>query len=136
MPERAFAHNKIKTLISRVVDGLVVKNKLGVFFGDGMMFTSESEEFSCYPDGMFASQKTIDANGVWLAGSKKSGEETELVGTADLMIEVVSRTSELKDTEWYMIWYWNAGIAEYWVIDAREGLPEWTAYRRGAIPFN
>jgi Uma2 family endonuclease len=131
MPERATAHNRIKTAVSRVVDGLVVRNKLGIFFGDGMMYTSESEGFSCCPDGMFASRATIDAKRVWLTGSKRSGEETELVGTPDLMIEVVSHSSELKDTEWYMTWYWNAGIPEYWVIDGRVGPPDWTVYRRG-----
>jgi len=131
MPERGIAHNRIKTAVARVVDGLVVRNQLGVFFGDGMMYTSESQGFSCLPDGLFASRATIDAGRVWLAGSKKSDEETELVGTPDLTIEVVSLSSEVKDTEWYMTWYWNAGIAEYWVIDARAGKPEWKLFHRG-----
>src|SRR4051812_16207347 len=65
MAERAFAHNKIKTLVARVVDGLVENLGLGVYFGDGMTFTSEDKEFTCVPDGVFASQDAIDNRRVW-----------------------------------------------------------------------
>jgi Uma2 family endonuclease len=130
MAERAFAPNKIKVLVARVLDGLVVENKLGVFFGDGMTFTSESAELTTVPDGLFARQETIDAGRVWLVGGEKSEQDTELGGTPDLVIEVVSKTSVDKDTEWLMSKYHDAGIAEYWVIDARDDPLRFRIYRR------
>jgi Uma2 family endonuclease len=129
MPERAFAHNKIKVLLARVLDGLVVENKLGVYFGDGMTFTSESSEFTSVPDGIFVSQETIDAGRVQLVGGAKSRQDTELVGTPDLVIEVVSPTSVDKDTEWLMSKYHDAGITEYSVIDARDEPLRFWIYR-------
>jgi Uma2 family endonuclease len=136
MPERLFAHTKIKTLVSGVLDRLVRKNHLGVYFGDGALFTSETEHFSCVPDGIFVSRATIDAGRVWLSGSKRSAEETELVGCPDLTIEVVSRSSVWKDTDWYMTWYWNAGIEEYWLIDARKASIDFTIHRRDAKGYH
>lgn len=38
----------------------------------------------------------------------------------DLVIEIVSPSSEDKDTEWLQKYYWEAGIPEYWLIDARK----------------
>lgn len=131
MPERAFPHNKIKTLIARVLDGLVEDNNLGVYFGDGMTFTSEEGGFTSVPDGIFISQKSIDERLVKLTGGKRSHQDTELVGTPDLLVEVVSDSSEYKDTEWLMANYWNAGVTEYWVIDGRTEPLRFTIHRRG-----
>jgi Uma2 family endonuclease len=131
MPERAFAHNKIKTLLARVLDGLVEDNNLGVYFGDGMTFTTEAGGFTSVPDGMFVSQATIDAGRASLTGGRRGHQDTELVGVPDLVIEVVSDSSEYKDTEWLMANYWNAGVPEYWVVDGREEPLRFTIHRRG-----
>lgn len=131
MPERAFTHNKIKTLVARVLDGFVEENGLGVYFGDGMTFTSEEGGFTTVPDGIFLSQQSIDDGLVKLTGGKRSHHDTELVGTPDLIVEVVSDSTEYKDTEWLMANYWNAGISEYWVIDSRMEPLLFTIYRRG-----
>ncbi len=131
MPERAFAHNQVKTLIARVLCGLVEDNDLGVFFGDGMTYTSKEEKFTAVPDGMFVSQESIDAGRVRLTGGKDSNRDTELIGTPDLLIEVVSDSSEDKDNEWQMSRYWNLGVPEYWVVDGRQEPLRFTIYRRG-----
>ncbi len=56
----------------------------------------------------------------WLGGEK--GLHTELVGSPEIVIEIVSKSSEVKDTEWSgRPHISDAGIAEYWLIDAREG---------------
>jgi Uma2 family endonuclease len=43
----------------------------------------------------------------------------ELEGTPEWVLEVVSRSSVQKDTEWLRAAYHRAGIAEYWLIDAQ-----------------
>lgn len=135
MPERAFAHNRIKTAVAATLGRLVQQGKLGVYFGDGMLFTSEEAGFTTSPDGMFISKATIAGGGIRLTGAKEGEEDTQLLGSPDLVIEVVSDGSEFKDTEWLMAGYWNAGVTEYWLIDARKAPVRFTTYRRGAKGF-
>ncbi|HET6573938.1 MAG TPA: Uma2 family endonuclease, partial [Fimbriiglobus sp.] len=104
-------------------------------FGDGMLFTSEEAEFTTAPDGMFISNATMAASRIRLAGAKEREEDTQLLGSPDLVIEVVSDGSEFKDTEWLMAGYWNAGVTEYWLIDARKAPVRFTTYRRGPKGF-
>ncbi|MDB5310100.1 MAG: hypothetical protein JWO38_4302 [Gemmataceae bacterium] len=132
IPERAYAHNQIKTLVASVLMPLVTGNDLGVYFGDGMTFTNEEEGFTCIPDGIFGSRESIDAGRVRLTGGKRGHQDAELVGIPDLIVEVVSDSSVDKDTEWLMSKYWNAGIPEYWLIDGRSGPLRFALYRHGA----
>ncbi len=135
MGERAFAHNGIKTKLARVLDGLAEEYSLGVYFSDGMTFTSEVGSFTSVPDGMFVCRKTIDEGRVQLTGGRRSHHDTELTGTPDMVIEVVSGSSAYKDTEWLMANCWNAGVGEYWVIDGREEPLRFAIYRRGERGF-
>lgn len=136
MPERAFAHNRIKTALAGVISPIVEAGGMGVYFGDGMLFTSTKAKFSVYPDGMFVSQASIDDGRVWLTGAKEGEEDTELRGSPDLTIEVVSDTSEDKDTEWLMGRYWDAGVQEYWIVDARKEPVKFAIHRRGPKGFS
>ncbi len=129
MAERAFAHNKIKTRLARVLDGLVDEHQLGVYFGDGMAYTNEAEGFTSVPDGMFVSREAVESGRVRLTGGARGARDTEVVGVPDLMIEVVSDRSVDKDTAWLLAKYWAAGIPEYWVIDARKEPLKFTLYR-------
>jgi Uma2 family endonuclease len=47
----------------------------------------------------------------------------ELLGTPDMVLEVISRTSVRKDTEVLRELYSRAGIPEYWLVDARGSTP-------------
>ena len=70
---------------------------------------------------MFVSNASLEAKRVvFTAGEDPEADATELVGSPDLVIEIVSRTTRDKDAEWLMSAYHNAGIREYWLIDARE----------------
>lgn len=135
MPERAFAHNRIKTAVAATLDSLVAAEKLGAYFGDGMLFTSKEAGFTTAPDGLFVSNTMMEAGRVWLTGAKEGEEDTQLHGTPDLVIEVVSDGSEFKDTEWLMSGYWNAGVGEYWLIDARKEPLRFAVHRRGPKGF-
>src|SRR5690349_18865287 len=94
MGERAFAHNGIKTELASVLHPLVREGNLGVYFGDGMTFTSEAGGFTSVPDGLFVSRASIDGGRVSLTGGRRSHHDTELVGRPDLVLEVVSDSSE------------------------------------------
>jgi len=94
MPERAFPHNQTKTEVASLLHPIARTDRAGVFFSDGMTFTSESAGFTSVPDGMFVCRKTIDAGLVQLTGGRRGHQDTELTGTPDLVIEVVSDSSE------------------------------------------
>ena len=135
MPERAFAHNRIKSMITAKLLPLAEEEEAGVYFGDGMTFTSEECNFTCVPDGMFVRHETIASGEAFLRGGRKSAGDTELVGKPDLVIEVVSNSSEFKDDAWLMTWYWEAGVREYWVIDARREPLKFHIHRSGPRGF-
>lgn len=135
MAERALVHNRIKMAIGETIGPIVRREDLGLYFGDGMLFTSTVAKFSTYPDGMFVSNESIESRRVTLAGAKPDEEDTRLVGSPDLVVEVVSDSSEDKDTEWLMAGYWNAGVGEYWLVDARKEPLRFTILRRGRKEF-
>jgi Uma2 family endonuclease len=127
--EEAYSHNFVKTAV--YISLAPICEPLGLFFCDGMLLTNDAAGLGTEPDGMFVSNASWEAGRVNLASGRR-GENTELIGTPDLVIEVVSPSSEDKDTEWLMSAYHNAGIPEYWLIDAREEDDlRLTIYKRG-----
>ncbi|HEX4591742.1 MAG TPA: Uma2 family endonuclease [Gemmataceae bacterium] len=116
--EQIFSHNQVKMEITRVLGGLVKQTKTGRFFTDGLRITNRPAEISGEPDGSYASFDTLRAGRAKYVEGKEGGY-TQLEGVPDLVIEIVSPSSEDKDTEWLQKYYWEAGISEYWLIDAR-----------------
>ncbi len=128
--EELYSHNFVKAAVSETLNRLVRERRLGVFVADGMRFTNEDAGIATVPDALFF---TFDA----LAAGRivtRAGQEavaTELRGSPDLIVEIVSPSSEDKDTEWFMSAYWNAGVTEYWLIDARGKAVRFDVFKRG-----
>jgi Uma2 family endonuclease len=117
--ERFFDHGQVKAEVCRVLGNLMKETRFGRFAPDGTRYSHPETQLSTEPDGLvIATEKFADRRVELVAGAK--GKDTELIGTPDLVIEIVSPSSEDKDTEWLMSAYHNAGIPEYWLIDARE----------------
>jgi Uma2 family endonuclease len=57
------------------------------------------------------------------------GGYTELQGSPDMVLEIVSRSSVNKDTETLKKVYWESGIREYWLVDARRDPISFTIFR-------
>ena len=101
-----------------------------------MLLTNDRAEVANEPDAMVVLTESWEARRVWTtAGLTTGAKATELVGTPDLVVEIVSPSSEDKDTEWLMSAYWNAGIPEYWLIDARDTPLRFDIFKRGAKGF-
>jgi Uma2 family endonuclease len=129
--QQAFSHVRVKDVVGRVVGGLVARESLGEYFGDGLRITNEDAGISNVPDGTFISAESFTNRTVkWV-----NGGFTELEGSPDLIIEVVSDSSEDKDTEWLMRAYWDAGVREYWLIDARNQPLRFEIYKAAAKGF-
>jgi len=82
------------------------------------MLTNLVADISGNPDGTFVSNKALAAERVRLVEGADEGF-VELEGSPDMVLEVVSRGSVHKDTVVLRDAYWEAGVREYWLVDAR-----------------
>ena len=53
-----------------------------------------------------------------------------------MVLEVVSDSSEKKDNQTLFEAYFDAGVSEYWLVDARGKVIEFNIYKRGAKKFS
>lgn len=133
--EEFSSHNVVRAEIGAVLHILVKEMKFGRYVPEGMRYGHRETELSTEPDGMIFSHESLGEGRVRFTGGEK-GMQTELLGSPEIVIEITSESSEVKDTEWAMSAYHNAGIQEYWVIDARdEDDLQFTIYRRGKKEF-
>lgn len=116
--EQVFAHGLLKTRISTALDTLVQQGGLGFYFCNGVLVTNEAADLSGNPDGTFVSADALESGRVALTEGAEHGF-TELVGTPDMVLEVVSDSSVTKDNQTLRAAYWEAGIPEYWIADGR-----------------
>jgi Uma2 family endonuclease len=129
--EQVFSHNQVKKAVAYTLTRVELETESGRFFPDGLRLTNRPAELSGVPDGMYVTFKSLRAGRANYVESKDGGY-TELDGVPDVVIEVVSRSSVDKDTEWLQKMYWEAGIPEYWLIDARRSPPAFDIFRHTA----
>jgi Uma2 family endonuclease len=103
-------------------------------FSDGALLTNEIAELSGNPDAVFVSNRSIEEGRVTRVEGKDGGY-VELVGTPDMVLEVVSDRSVKKDNETLFEAYHEAGIPEYWLVDARGSGVEFSIYKRSAKKY-
>ena len=109
-------HNRIKTAVSNVLDLLTKTDQIGIYLSDGMLLTNLKAGLSTEPDGMYISYATLKSGRAVL----EEGEESlEVLGSPDVVLEVVSGTSVKKDTVVLRKLYARGGVPEYWIADSR-----------------
>jgi Uma2 family endonuclease len=132
--EQIFSHVAVKTEICRVLATVVKEQKIGMYLVDGVLLTHEAAEVSNNPDAVYVSNGSFTAKRVTLVEGKDGGY-VELLGSADMVLEVVSDSSEKKDNQTLFEAYFEAGVSEYWLVDARGAEIEFDIYQRGAKKF-
>lgn len=133
--EEFSSHNALRAELGAVLHVLVKSMGFGRFVPEGMRYGHRETELSTEPDGMIVSHEALNNEDVRLVGGEK-GMQTEMVGSPEVVIEIVSESSEVKDTEWTMSAYFDAGIQEYWVFDARDVDDlRFTIFKRGRKEF-
>ncbi|HWG46073.1 MAG TPA: Uma2 family endonuclease [Gemmataceae bacterium] len=128
--EDLYLHNRVKTQFTIVLGALVETLGLGIWIGDGMLLRHSTADLSTEPDGMFVSYDALRSGRV----VRVEGETSnclQLEGTPEMTLEVVSATSVHKDTVELRELYWQAGVLEYWLVDARGATPRFDILRRG-----
>jgi Uma2 family endonuclease len=117
--EQVFTHVLVKTRIIAVLGQLAKGEERGLFLGGGLLLTNFAADISGNPDATFISNEALDSDRVRLIEGKRGGY-TEIHGSPDMVLEVVSNSSVQKDYEVLRQAYWEAGVREYWLVDARK----------------
>ena len=131
LSKEQFSHNQIKGEYGIVLGALAKRSRPGRYFPDGMLLTNTDADLSSKPDGTFVSIESFELGRVRLVEGAAEGY-VELQGTADMVLEVISDSSVQKDTDWLRDLYWQAGIREYWLVDARGDRLEFNTLRHTA----
>lgn len=129
--EKLFSHNRVKTQFTVVLGALVESASLGYFFPDRALLSNPPASVSTEPDGTFVSFASLKAGQARLVEGA-TDDFIELEGAPDMVLEVVSDHSVRKDTRVLRELYWRAGIAEYWLVDARADPVKFDILRRAA----
>lgn len=120
-PEDLFCHGTAKMEIGTVLYLHVQNQDLGHVFSDKTRISSPIAELSAEPDILFLSHETLDQNQARLVPKASGGEGrfVEIEGAVDLVVEIISDSSVTKDTGRLPPLYFEAGVRELWLVDAR-----------------
>lgn len=132
--EQVFTHSHIKSEFSVVVGGFIRNRTLGYSFVNGILLVNEAVDLSCNPDFTFVSHESFAADRVVLKEGNREGY-TEVHGSPDMVLEVVSDSSEQKDWVRLREAYFEAGVGEYWIVDARGDVTEFQILKRSGKAF-
>jgi Uma2 family endonuclease len=127
--EQIFTHVRIKTVITAILYSLTDQEQLGLYFTGGLLLSNFAADVSGCPDGLFLSTATLESDRIRLIEGKDGGF-TELQGSPDMVLEIVSKSSVRKDDVVLRRAYWEAGIAEYWIVDVRKAPVRFDVLRR------
>jgi Uma2 family endonuclease len=129
--EQIFTHVQIKTEITVVLGALVKREKLGRYLTDGVLLSNFAADVSGNPDGLFLSKATRTSDRIRLIEGKEGGY-VELQGSPDMVLEIVSESSEDKDDVQLRKAYFEADVPEYWIVDVRKEPYRFDVLRRTA----
>jgi Uma2 family endonuclease len=119
-PQEVESHAKVKGAVYRDLGQLVDQEDLGDLLPDPTMLVHHEAGVSNEPDATFCSWDSLHSKRVEYRERKEGSTRfVEVVGSPDMVLEVVSRSSFDKDTKKLAVSYFNAGIDEYWLVDAR-----------------
>ena len=136
-PEDIFCHGAPKSEFAGVLQSRVKREKLGILLIDATRISSPEANLSCEPDIVFVSREAIDSRRAVLVpkATGEPGRYVEIEGAVDLIVEIVSDTSVAKDTRRLPMAYFQAGVREFWLADAREEKPIFIIHRSGPSGF-
>ena len=120
-PEDLFCHGTLKTEIIGVLYRRVKQGALGHLFTNSTRVCCPQAGLSAEPDVVFVSHEALRAGRVRLVpgSTQELGRYVELEGPPDLIVEIVSDSSVGKDTRRLPEAYFQAGVREFWLADAR-----------------
>jgi Uma2 family endonuclease len=119
-PEDIFCHATLKTEIVSVLASRIKRENRGFLMSDRTRVSSPAADLSVEPDVVFVSREALDEGRIRLIPKAGVADRyVELEGAPDLIVEMVSDSSVVKDTRRLPEAYFQAGVAEFWLVDAR-----------------
>jgi Uma2 family endonuclease len=119
-PESLETHNKVKGEFTSALVRFVRDHDLGEGYCARALFTNVAARVSTEPEFLFVSWAASETGRVTLGRRRQRREEfIEIIGTPDMVLEVLSDSSVRKDLVRLKAAYERAGVPEYWVVDAR-----------------
>ena len=136
-PEDLFCHGTLKSEIAAALHGRVKLGKWGHLFIDKARVSSPKADLSVEPDIVLLSHEAIRSGRVRLTpkAGGKPGRYVEIEGAPDLVVEIVSDSSVTKDTARLPAAYFQAGVREFWLADARGAEPVLVIHHPGPSGF-
>ncbi len=136
-PEDLYCHGALKVELIRVLSQHVKTGQLGDLFTDRTRVSAPRANLSVEPDIVFVAVDSLETGRVRLVpkASGGPGRYVELEGGPDLVVEIVSDTSVRKDTERLPAAYFQAGVREFWLADARAEPIVFRIHHRGRTAF-
>ena len=105
---------------------------IGEVFHDGMPVVVKADGLTYEPMICCVTTPAFDSRRVTLTVTEdRLGRYVELVGSPDLVVEIISGSSVTKDTAKLFDLYYAAGVQEYWLIDARGEAIDFRLLTRG-----
>lgn len=132
--EQIFTHLDVKGEIFFTIKRILRTDDIGRMFTDGLFLVNELAGISGKPDGTFIAHESRRNGLVTFIEGKERGF-TQVVGSPDMLLEVVSDSSEKKDLDILLDDYYVAGVKEYWLVDVRGDDLRFEIYRRGKSAF-
>ena len=130
--EEVESHVLLKGDLTIQLGQFVHANNLGRVFPDGTLLTNDEAQIANEPDLIFCRFETLQARKAFPRPSIPGFRHSiELCGSPDLVVEIVSKSSVRKDKIELRESYFEAGIDEYWIIDARRDGVELMILTRG-----
>jgi Uma2 family endonuclease len=120
--EQFYVHDQVKQAVAQVLGALADQTDLGRFAPDGMHLSHPGANLSTVPDSFYVSYDAIRTGRVQRVPNAHQVGVLEMVGTPDMVLEVVSDSSVTKDMVTLPALYQAAQIPEFWRIDARADL--------------
>lgn len=132
--EQLYDHNQVKAAITATLFFLASRLKLGRVFQDGVRLVMPVADRSTEPDLLMVTFDSFRSNRVREIPGRQHGL-TEFEGAPDLVVEVVSDSSEQKDGIELPELYYDEGVLEYWRVDARCQPLKFDVFWRGENGF-
>ncbi len=136
-PEDFFCHGTLKVELIRVLSQRVKDAGSGHLVTDRTRVSCPDADLSAEPDIVFVSNESLDTGRARLvaAAAGHPRRYVELEGAPDLVVEIVSDRSVVKDTRRLPEAYFKAGVGEFWLADARSEQLVFLIHRPGPSGF-
>jgi len=136
-PEDLFSRGSLKREIARVLGDILKATSAGYLFSDRTRVSCPDADVSVEPDIVFVSEDSLETGRVRLVpkATREPDRFVEVEGPPDLIVEIVSDSSQTKDTQRLPAAYYRAGVPEFWLIDARGEELFFQIHRPGASAY-